>query len=87
MKDGDVVTNGNLTSSVPPGLLFNLAGNGGYPGVPSYGATTDLTTTNVSETGGLANSGYSVGAGGRPPLLIASARTGRAGASLNTPWQ
>ena len=60
VKDGDVTTNGNLSSSIPPtvGLYFDIIGDGGYPGVPAYGGTTNLTGANVSPTGWLANSGY-----------------------------
>lgn len=60
VKNGDVVTNGDLRGKLlVPGNLFNLAGDGGYPGIPAYGGITDLTTTNVSEKGWLVNSAYS----------------------------
>ncbi len=61
VKDGDVTTNGNLYAGMPfiEGLTFDLAGSGGYPGVPVYGGASDLTTIDVSETGWLANSHYS----------------------------
>lgn len=60
VKDGDVTTNGNLNSSVPPagGLYFDIIGSGGYPGIPAYGGSTSLTGANVSVNGWLANSGY-----------------------------
>jgi len=54
-----VATNGNLNSSLPvAGLFFDTKGAGDFPGVPAYGGTTNLTTSNVSETGWLANSTY-----------------------------
>jgi hypothetical protein len=50
-------------SSTPPpttppysGYYFDLKGPGGFPGIPAYGGTTNLTQANVSETGWLANS-------------------------------
>jgi len=59
VKDSDVTTNGNLTSQVPTGEMFGLEGEGGFPGVPAYGGTTDLTTANISSLGWLVNSSYS----------------------------
>jgi hypothetical protein len=58
VKDADVSTNGDLNSDVPAsaGLFFDDIGAGGYPGVPSYGDTTNLNGANVSETGWLVNS-------------------------------
>lgn len=38
--------------------MFDVAGLGGYPGVPSYGLSTNLTTANVSVKGWLAKSLY-----------------------------
>ena len=60
VKDGDVTTNGDLDSSLPPniGAYFDTAGSGGYPGIPAYGGATSLSSTNVSVKGWLANSGY-----------------------------
>ena len=58
VKDSDISTNGDLRSSVPSGKYFDLAGNGGYPGVPAYGGGTNLSTTNVSTQGWMAASGY-----------------------------
>jgi hypothetical protein len=42
------------------GYYFDLKGPepSGYPGIPAYAASTNLNTTNVSETGWLAHSGY-----------------------------
>ena len=61
VKDADVVTNGDLRSgaAIPGGNYFNLVGAGGYPGVPAFGGSTNLTTSNVSVMGWLANSTYS----------------------------
>ena len=61
VKDGDVSTNGDLTSSVRAPNYFDLAGSGGFPGIPTYGGTTNLNTsrTDVSQSppfGWLANS-------------------------------
>ena len=42
----------------PSNNYFDIVGDGGYPGIPSYGASTNLTQTNVSVTGWMANSGY-----------------------------
>jgi hypothetical protein len=58
VKDGDVTTNGDIGSLIPAGSYFDEKGPGGYPGVPAYGASTNLTMANVSVTGWLANSGY-----------------------------
>jgi hypothetical protein len=56
--DGDVQTNGNLSSNIPQagGYFFGLPGLGGYPGVAKYGGSTSLTSDNVSSFGWLANS-------------------------------
>jgi hypothetical protein len=59
VKDGDVTTNGDINSNVPTGSLFELNGDGNFPGVPAYGGSTDLTVANVSSTGWLANSANS----------------------------
>lgn len=40
------------------GLVFDLVGDGGYPGIPAYAGASDLTPASVSVTGWLANSGY-----------------------------
>ncbi len=58
VKDADVITNGNLTVTVPTTATspyFNLAGNGGFPGVNIYGGTTNLTGTTASVKKWLAN--------------------------------
>ena len=63
VKDADVTTNGDLNSHVPvtAGLYFDTVGNGGYPGIPTFGGSTNLTGAgiNVSTKGWLAASGYS----------------------------
>lgn len=61
VKDGDVMTNGDLKTGLPfvGNPLFDVAGDGGFPGVPVYDGNTDLTQTNVSEKGWLVNSVYS----------------------------
>jgi hypothetical protein len=61
VKDGDVTTNGSIGSTLPAstGIYFNEAGSGGYPGVPMYGGSINLTASNVSETGWMANSAAS----------------------------
>lgn len=58
VKDGDVTTKGSLNSSVTPGNLFGTTGFGGYPGIPAFGGSTNLTGANVSAKGWLANSSY-----------------------------
>ena len=60
--DSDVSTNGNLTSSVPLGQYFDVAGNGGYPGIPAYGDSFSLSGSPklVSTKSWMANSGYSL---------------------------
>lgn len=58
VKDGDVVTNGDLNSTVPSGYYFNTVGAGGFPGVPVYGGSTNLTAVLVSVKGWLVNSVY-----------------------------
>lgn len=50
VKDGDVSSGGDVNSSVPSGLLFDIIGTGGYPGVVSYKNNTNLTPANVSAT-------------------------------------
>jgi hypothetical protein len=60
VKDADVTTNGNIQSFVPsssPQPYFDLAGEGGFPGVVAYGVSaTGITGANVSTTGWLVNS-------------------------------
>lgn len=57
VKDGDLQTGGDLGSvNIPEFMFFDLKGPGGFPGVPGYGGTTDLTNSSVSEKGWLANS-------------------------------
>ncbi|MEW5995547.1 MAG: hypothetical protein AB1744_14280, partial [Candidatus Zixiibacteriota bacterium] len=56
VKDADVLTDGVLVSRVPGTEKFDLAGLGGYPGIPLYGDLTNLTLANVSAKGWLVNS-------------------------------
>jgi hypothetical protein len=56
VQDSDIKSSGDLNSGVPPANFFGLVGAGGYPGVPSYTATTNLTNANVSALGWLADS-------------------------------
>lgn len=44
-KDGDISTNSDITSDVPTGQLFSAVGLGGFPGLPAYGTTFNLTST------------------------------------------
>ena len=55
--DADVTSNTDITSSVPSGSYFGLSGTGGYPGIPAYLGSTDLTTSNSSSVGWIAQSG------------------------------
>jgi hypothetical protein len=48
--DSDVSTNGSLDSKVPGGKTFGDAGPGGYPGVPAYATTTNISGTLASPT-------------------------------------
>jgi len=58
VKDSDVLANGNLNSSVPTSLYFNLIGPGGFPGVPLYRDSTNLLADSVSVTKWLVKSFY-----------------------------
>lgn len=60
VKDSDIQANGDLESIVPDAEVFGLDGSGGYPGVAAYSSQTNLTTSNVSTTGWIANSGSSM---------------------------
>ena len=42
VKDGDVTTNGDITSLVPDANLFDTVGLGGFPGVPVFGGSFSL---------------------------------------------
>lgn len=52
VKDGDVTTNGNLSSEVPTAQLFDTVGIGGFPGLPVFGGSFNLTadTAKISST-------------------------------------
>jgi hypothetical protein len=55
--DSDINSTGDLNSDVPEGsYYFGLEGSGGYPGVPSYTSSSNLTSTNVSTLGWIADS-------------------------------
>jgi hypothetical protein len=65
VRDGDVTAGGDLISLIPaactlPGCTpqFELDGAGGFPGVPLYSGTTNLTTGDVSSLGWLVNSSF-----------------------------
>ncbi|MFC1625460.1 hypothetical protein ACFL1Q_00255 [Patescibacteria group bacterium] len=58
VKDADVFSNGSLITGVPSSNVFNLEGDGEYPGIPVYGGSSDLTSSNVSLKGWIANSTY-----------------------------
>jgi hypothetical protein len=61
VKDGDVSSYGDLDSNVPSSYYFELSGPGGYPGIPGYGGDpedTNLSSSNVSTVGWLANSTF-----------------------------
>lgn len=51
--DADVTTGGDMTVDLPSGEDFNLDGAGGFPGIPSYEGSTNLTNSNVSSEGWL----------------------------------
>jgi hypothetical protein len=48
VKDGDVTTNNDINSAVPATYYIEMPGTGGYPGIPMFGGTTNLTTAKVS---------------------------------------
>lgn len=52
VKDGDITTTGDISSTVPSAQLFDIVGLGGFPGVPVYGNTFNLSgdTSKVSTT-------------------------------------
>ena len=45
VKDGDVTTNNDIVSAVPTTNYFGIVGTGGFPGVPVYGTTFNLSST------------------------------------------
>jgi hypothetical protein len=57
--DADLAAKGDLQSRLPLLAFFDALGAGGFPGVPAYSGSTNLTGASVSETGWLANSDYS----------------------------
>ncbi len=58
VKDGDVTANGALGSDVPDGSVFADNGAGGYPGLPVYSDSFNLSSNpaKISTTGWQANS-------------------------------
>lgn len=66
LQDSDLTNPGDLISRIPAQCtpptctpVFNIAGSGGFPGVPAYGgSTSDFGSGLVSTTGWLANTGY-----------------------------
>ncbi len=64
VKDSDLLAFGDLRSSVPTSLYFDLVGDVilgtvGFPGVPVYKNSTNLTSTNVSTKKWLVNTDIS----------------------------
>lgn len=55
IKDGDVTTNGDISSKVPSGQFFNLNGLGGFPGVPVYGGALGVYQGTISSKNWNAN--------------------------------
>lgn len=53
VKDSDVFSGGSINAKLMSGKIFDLNGSGGYPGVPVYQTSTDLTPATVSSTGWL----------------------------------
>lgn len=56
VKDSDVSSNGDLTTNIPDGQIFDLDGLGGAPGIPAASGWTDLNGINVSGTGWIVDS-------------------------------
>lgn len=48
VKDGEATTNGNLTSKLPAGSLFNIVGLGGFHGLPVFGGSLNTGSGTVS---------------------------------------
>jgi len=61
VKDGDVTSNGDITSSVPSGSNFDTIGTGGYPGVPAFGGSLGVGSGTISTTLWNANTSTSQG--------------------------
>lgn len=58
VKDSDILANGDVRSNVPASNYFDLAGSGGFPGVPIFSGATNLTSTNVSAKKWMAKTSY-----------------------------
>jgi hypothetical protein len=59
VRDADVFANGGSLNSLLYSGDFDLDGSGGFPGIPIYGTTTNLTNDNVSSRGWMVQAGYS----------------------------
>lgn len=53
VKDGDVTAKGNISSRVPAGNFFEVAGGGGYPGIPVSNGQANFESGSVSSKGWL----------------------------------
>jgi hypothetical protein len=53
VKDSDIQSSGDLASAVYTNDYFDLPGSGGFPGIPAYAGTTNLTGADVSPVGWL----------------------------------
>ncbi len=47
-KDGDITTPNDISSEIYTGYLLDVAGNGGYPGLPVYGGSLSKGQGNIS---------------------------------------
>jgi hypothetical protein len=54
-----VQSGGDIVSHVPVANYFDIVGTGGFPGIPYYGGSTNLTGASVSPTGWLVNTSAS----------------------------
>lgn len=61
VKDGDITTNGNITSAVPGTSYLNIIGLGGYPGVPVYVGSLGFAPGLLSTTNWSANTSTTQG--------------------------
>ncbi len=92
VKDSDVATGGDMSVDLPSGFDFDTNGGGGFPGIPSYGGSTNLTNSNVSTTGWLAKNistnpkqyDYAALAGQIPPEITSTINTINAGDNVAT---
>lgn len=61
VRDGDITTNGNITSAVPGASYLNIIGLGGYPGVPVYAGSLGFSPGSLSVTNWSANTSTTQG--------------------------